>query len=224
MEPKEYINNDYEYGVEVDLIFKEVIKRAEVVEALILLDSLPFDLVYHSKDHTLDVIRETILFAVADNANRETIEQQVIAAAWHDVGYTQQSKDHESIGVELFKKSEAYKKLSQKQKTLIESSILSTRIELKNNEPYLTNNECEFCYLSDADVSNFGRKDFFKTGEAVAKELGIDMNDKTAKKNFMEFTLKLLQNHSWKTYSAKKLRQRQKELNIAKLRELINEI
>jgi len=69
---------------EAEALYAELIERPEITEALAILDRLPEHLRYHVKEHTLDVIRETILFAVADGASGEVIEQQAIAAAFAD--------------------------------------------------------------------------------------------------------------------------------------------
>ena len=48
----------------------------------------------------------------------------------------------------------------------------------------------------------------------VAEELNLDLTDPDMKKKFYAFAIELLKNHEWKTESAKKLRQKQKEINL----------
>ena len=57
------------------------------------------------------MIKETILFALADGASREVIEQQAIAAAWHDVGYLERYDNNEPVAVAMFQDSRAFKSL-----------------------------------------------------------------------------------------------------------------
>lgn len=214
--------DESDYLFEVTLIFNELIKKPEIVEALKLFDKLPSNLCYHNKDHTLDVIKETILFAVVDYADRDTIELEAIAAAWHDVGYIKQSENHELISAELFKQSKTYEKLPSDKRDEIVSNILDTQIIVNENEPFLLKKNSKNGYVLDADVSNFGRKDYFQKGELVAKELGVDLSNPIDKKNFYNFAYKLLKNHRWKSGSAKFLRQYQKEENIKQLERLTN--
>lgn len=86
-EKKENPLDEQKLYEQVDAIFAELIKKPEISEALDLLNNLPSYLRYHDKNHTLDVLRETILFGLADNLDQKTLELQAIAAAWHDVGY-----------------------------------------------------------------------------------------------------------------------------------------
>lgn len=217
-------NNEADLKLEVLPIYNEIIKKPEIIEALNLLDSLPKNLFYHNKDHTLDVIKETILFAIADNANFETIETQAIAAAWHDIGHTRQSKDHELIGVEIFKESETYKNMSKRQRDEIITSILDTQIIIKNGKPSFNKKRNTYRYVLDADVSNFGRKDYFEKSELVAKEAGLDLSDNETKKKFLNFAVELLKNHEWKTNSAKILRQEQKEINLLQSEKTLSQL
>lgn len=224
MESMDHRLTQQELYRQVNEMYGELIREPEVREALDLLDNLPENLKYHNKGHTLDVIRETVLFGIHDRANPDVIKEQVIAAAWHDVGYIEQYEDNEVIAVELFYGSEAYKKLSQEDRDEVMGSILDTQIQFSEGGPTLEQESSKYGYLLDADVSNFGRDDFFEKSELIAEEQGIDMNNPIAKKAFFAFALKLMENHKWKTESAEMLRQKTKEENMEILRAEISEI
>ena len=195
-------------------IYNEVIKEPEVAEALELLDRLPENLRYHNKEHTLDVLRETILFALADGADPETIKQQAVSAAWHDVGYVKQYEKNEPIALEMFKHSQAFKKLPPEQRDEISSNILDTQLIMRHGEPFLLQQKSRFGYLLDGDVSNFGRTDYWDKRMQVAEELKLDLSKVEVKERFYGFAVALLRNHQWKTKSARVLRQAQKEINL----------
>lgn len=195
-------------------IYLEMLQIPEVKEALDILDSLPNNLKYHNKDHTLDVLRETILFAVADGALPEIIKEQAISASWHDVGYVKQYENNEPIAIEMFKKSNAYKSLPEDVSNRIIADISDTQMKMINGEPHLIKDKSLYGYILDADVSNFGRDDYFEKILKVAEELNIDLNDLETKKKFYKFAIDLLKNHEWKTQSAKRLRQSKKEENL----------
>jgi hypothetical protein len=200
---------------EKERIFNEYIKRPEISEALNLLDRLPENLRYHNKAHTLDVIRETILFALGDGVEEKVLEEQIIAAAWHDVGYIEQYEHNEPIAVKLFQSSAAYEILPENVRYEIIANILDTQLVMENNKPFLRKKRSNYAYILDADVSNFGREDFWEKRLLIAEELGIDLTDIETKKKFYSFALKLLENQDWKTASARMLRQSQKEKNLA---------
>jgi hypothetical protein len=220
----ENLNTEKELKEQIEYIYSELIKKPEISEALILLEKLPQTLKYHSKDHTIDVIKETILFALGDGASQSVIEQQAIAAAWHDVGYTEGLKNHEEMGVKLFQQSEAFQKLSKEQSDEIIANISDTKLKVEGGSPSLSMKESVMGYILDADVSNFGREDFFKKMALLTEELGIDWNNLNTRKAFIKFTIYLLKNHQWKTESAKRMRQQTKEKNIGTLVKEYNDL
>lgn len=210
---------EQELKKEALVIYAEIMKKPEVSEAFAILDRLPENLRYHNKAHTEDVVMEAILFALADGANKETIEQQAIAAAWHDVGFVEQYQKNEPIAVKLFEQSEAYKTLPQDVKEEVVANILDTQIQIKDGKPALVHDRSNNFYILDADVSNFGREDFFEKRMKIAEEAGVDLADPAAKKGFYGFALNLLKNHDWETNGARMLRQSQKEKNIRQAEE-----
>ena len=200
-------------------VYNELIKRPEISEALVLLEKLPRHLRYHGKAHTEDVIMETILFALSDGASPEVVEQQAVSAAWHDVGFIEQDTENEPIAVTLFRKSEAYKLLSEDKREEVMANIMDTQVIVKNGSPFLLKQQSEIGYALDGDVSNFGREDFFEKRAKVAEELGLNLEDPEVRKKFYKFALGLLRNHNWKTESARALRQAQKEKNLLRAEE-----
>lgn len=208
-----------DFESEVSIIYDEIIRNPEVTEALLLLDLLPENLWYHNKEHTLDVLRETILFALADGVSREVIDTMAVAAAWHDVGYVERYENNESVAVDLFKKSKAFQNLSEEQRHEIISNILDTQMVINDGKPYLLQRKSKYGYVLDADVSNFGREDYFEKRSKVGQELGLDLLDIDVKKKFFSFAMELLRNQEWKTSSARLLRQSQKEKNLKTIQE-----
>lgn len=204
---------------ETEPLYHELIEKPEIVEALTLLDRLPKHLRYHDKAHTLDVIRETILFAFADRVSRDIIEQQAISAAWHDVGFIEQDKENEPIAVKLFEQSKAYQTLPDEKRKEIIANIFDTTPILKGGQPFLLKQQSTFGYMLDGDMSNFGRKDFFEKRMKVVEEMGLDITNSDIKKRFYKSVMELLKNHDWKTDSARSLRQAQKEENVRQVEE-----
>jgi hypothetical protein len=207
-----------------DVLYAELIKLPAVEEALTLLDNLPEELVYHTKAHTEDVIKETILFALADGISEGAMKQQVIAAAWHDVGYLERKSNNESVAVDYFKESIARKQLEPEPELEPEISdeIISniedtTMVFDGEKKPHLHMERSALGYMLDADVSNFGREDFFVCMEKIAKETGVDLENQESRANFYAFVITLLKNHDWHTEGARRLRQKQKDKNLDKL-------
>ncbi len=212
--------------LEIAPLVAELMEKEEVQEALELLKGIPGKFKYHNRAHTEDVIRETILFAVADGASRDVIEQQVISAAWHDIGFLDQATKNELLAIDRFKKSKSYQTLSEKQRAEVINNISDTEVLInkETNKPELLKKDSKLAYILDADVSNFGRIDFFDKGALIAEEEGFNLEKTTSpemlekQKQFYVFAIGLLENYEWKTASAGRLReaQRQENLRLAK--------
>ena len=162
------------------------------------------------------MIYDTILFAVADGASDEVIKQQAITAAWHDVGFTVQDKENEHIAIELFKQSRTYQTLSPHVREAVIYNISDTEMVMKDGKPSFSGARSIHRYVLDGDLSNLGREDYFAKRALVAEELKIDLTNPKIKKNFYKFGVDLLENHDWHTESARRLRQPQKERNLAR--------
>lgn len=217
-------SDEAEYVAERDTLFREVIKIPEVAEALTLLDTLPEHLEYHTKEHTLDVIRETILFGLADGLPREVIERQAIGAAWHDVGFITQDANNEGIAIELFQKSSAFSNLPEEISQEIIANIRDTALNFTEGVPKQDMKSSVLGYMLDADLSNFGRDDFFECMGRIARETGKDLSDAQNRRSMYQFAISLLENHQWHTNGAFRLREVKKQQNLALLKSEYTEL
>lgn len=212
-----------ELNPKVEAKYNEFVQMPYVREALDIWDEIEKEkgvYPYHNKVHTEDVIRETILFALADGATEEVIIQQVIAAAWHDVGFWVQKSKNEPIGVKMFEASDAIEHMPPRAVEETKNNISATALIPKQGTIgilHQARGQSTVFYILDADVSNFGRGDFFDKHKLVAKEMDIDLSKPEEKKKYYEFTIKLLENHEWKEKSAERLRGPKMKKNLEKL-------
>lgn len=186
-----------------------------IIKAFEILDSLPTNLTYHNKAHTEDVLHETILFGIINGRSEEELKRNAIAASWHDVGFTIRPNENETIAVELFE--QAIQENPTEYQEDIKTIILDTTVQKteKGFEIKMSNKISED--VLDADVSNFGRTDFWEKRMAIVKERGINWENIRERREFLESTLKFIKNHTWHSEAAKKYRQEQKLKNIAEM-------
>lgn len=192
-------------------IIKEVLERLKT--------ELPPGLAYHNAEHTDDVLGEAILLAIYDNLPKEDVELLAIAAAYHDSGFIKRPNLNEEIGARIAAEAmEKYSYSADKIKIVAEA-IEDTQVRMtkKGLNQIVKGRNKTSDYLLDADVANFGREDFKEKVDLVFKESKI-----LDRREFLAGTFNFLINHSWKTEAAKKLRQPQKEKNIAALRYGLN--
>lgn len=177
---------------------------------------LPTELKYHTFEHVREVLHEAVRFAVTDGIGGRELEILAIAAAFHDAGFLQRYENNESVGAEMAEKAmRADGTYTEAEIRLVSEMILDTRV-IDDGSSYLTRaNSSLSKYLLDADLSNFGREDFFDKTVLVEAELGKSHLE------HLEQTYRLFTNHSWLTPAAKTLRGPQKELNQKRLEEML---
>lgn len=189
-----------------------------VVQSVIsaLKAQLSKNLCYHTVEHTLDVFHEALLFAHHDNLPARDMELLAIAAAYHDAGFLQQPKDNERIGARMAADAMRKHSYPRDEISTVETMIDDTQLRPRARGFAQVPTHELSRYLLDADLSNFGRDDFFEKAELVRKEIGVPKNRASLKK-----VLLLMQAHQWHTPAAKALRQKKKEENLARLRETL---
>jgi hypothetical protein len=222
--------------IRVEGIFESFTKHPSVIEALYLLEEdsrSSFKRAYHNIEHTKDVMRKTILFALTEREHlsdedlTEELKKHVVAAAWHDTGIPEKAhsakKDltEEELAIELFKASKSYGDFSEEeQKDIVEMIICTKIFDSKGNVVYPDTLK-EKGYMLDADLSNFGEKSFFAKSKALAEETNVDLRDITKRRVFFSKVTELLEKHRWHTDGAQKLRWGQRERNRHHLQRLI---
>ena len=179
-----------------------------------LQDFLPTNLLFHSVDHTIDVLNEVILFGTHNALDERSLELLAIAAAYHDIGFITQSSANEEIGANEAKAAmQTTARYSEQEITLVHTMILDTTLILTEAGAHQVPNTELSKYLCDADLSNLGRADFFGRSDLFWQEIG-----KPDKAAYRCEILKFLEYHVWYTSAAAALRQQQKERNITSLR------
>jgi hypothetical protein len=139
-----------------------------------------------------------------------------VAASFHDAGFLVRYEENESIGAEMAEKAmRDARSFTEEEIRLVQSMILDTRV-VDDGSGYHTRASSELSkYLLDADLSNFGREDFFEKLLLVEAELG------KSHKDHLQQTYRLFCNHTWLTSAADRLRGPQKNLNRERLEEML---
>jgi hypothetical protein len=208
----EKVKNRVEEYKEIPII-KEILLKIE--------KELPEGLKYHNVNHAKDVMESAVFLGLADGLSDRELELLAIASACHDGGFLERRDKNEEIGAKMAKeameKSGNYTK--EEIQTIVES-IEDTEVQMTDNglNQIEKGRNTLSDYLLDADVSHFAKEDFTERTKLVAKEFGVDLDDKEAYKNYLNDTLKFLNNHKWKSNAAKSLFEKTKEDNIEKIR------
>lgn len=177
------------------------------------LDELPKKLCYHDKNHAKEVVNTVEKLAKMEKVQNKGILILKTAALFHDVGHLKKYDGHELEGAKIAQEFLPKFNYNKKDINRIQKMILSTKMPQNPKTKYEK-------ILCDADLDNFGRRDFFVQTEKVRKELW-KQGKKFSKKEWYKNTLKLMENHNYFTKSARKIREELKKKNIERLKTIL---
>lgn len=175
-------------------------------------------LYYHNVVHT----RDDVLPAANRLArlSRLSIEESLLlqtAALYHDIGFIENRKEHETISVRIATQTLPDFGYTSRQIDTITETIMATRI------PQTPTNLLGQ-YLADADLDVLGRNDdFWEMNTRLRAELtaiGIKTSDETWYIGQLDF----LRTHTYFTETARALRSEGKQLNINKIEQFLSRL
>ncbi|NQX80831.1 MAG: HD domain-containing protein [Flavobacteriaceae bacterium] len=119
--------------------------------------------VYHSISHTMRVVKATNELAIGESLSDKDTQLIMLAAWFHDSGYTKGYKDHEKNSVIIAKEFLKDTELNDDDINIIESCIMSTKM---GNKPKgkLQN------IMSDADSSHLKSKNYLDISGLLREE------------------------------------------------------
>jgi len=199
----------------IENLQKEVLQIPVVQEAFALLEQgLSRSLLYHSSEHSRDVLREVLHLGIYDELSHEELQLLAIGAAFHDTGFIHKLVDNEALAAEMAEQSMRSSGSFDDSAILkVREMILDTRF-INISQPHLTSVVSPLGrYLIDADLGNLGREDFFDKSELLRQELGI------SRQLFYPDVLNFIESHLWLTRAGRDLRRTSQQENVLRLRE-----
>lgn len=193
-----------------------VIKNASEFVFDLFKEKLSGEHVYHSYKHTLETVKTCKELAGAYNLSSRDFEILMLAAWFHDTGYTSAYHGHEEVSVSIMK---GYLEGEYKTDDLadIESLILSTKA---NSSPDGSLQEI----LHDADYINIGKKKFNERAGLLRIEWERLLKKQYTDLEWAEEQLNFLLSTTFRTEEAMLLYADQREINIRAQRELIEQL
>lgn len=169
---------------------------------------------YHNINHTLDVYTRVGHLTDKEWIYGEDKTDLLIAALFHDTGFTVQYTDNEEIGMRIARTYLEGIRYKESRIRKIERLILSTVLFSE------AHNILEGI-IQDADLDNLGRKDCFIKTLLVRKELNTIAKMNISKKRWLETSYNLIRSYQYRTATAKWERDEIKIINTRKLMEKI---
>ena len=172
-------------------------------------------LFYHSVKHTVDVVTEAELIGWAEGCNDEEILLLKTAALFHDTGHTVSYDNHEYEGTLIAASMLPDFGYSKQQIETVCRLIMATRLPPDPSDHL----ESIIC---DSDLDYLGRSDFIPVSNTLFEELKAH-NKMKSLNDWNKIQIKFISGHQYFTRTARRLREVNKQLQIERLKSLIND-
>ncbi len=156
------------------------------------------DFQYHDLNHTINVVSAAKRIASESGVHGEDLENLVVAAWFHDLGYQEDGKNHEEESVRILHEKLKEWKISEARAREIERLIYATRMPHKPND-LLTRIIC------DADLSHLGQPDFQRQSEKLRKEINCVFCKDIQPAEWIRMNLEFLRKHNYFTEYGKRV-------------------
>jgi uncharacterized protein len=195
-------------------MLEQYAERACEYARIRLQNELSPTLCYHSLVHTRDDVVPAAerLAASAGITDGGDLLLLRTAAWYHDLGFVERRDQHECAGAAIAMAALPLFGYSGDEITTVVNMILATQL------PQAPRTRLEQI-LVDADLDSLGREDFFTTSLALRDELAA-AGMTTTRKEWYQRQLRFLRSHRYFTLEARRLRDAQKQHNIARLESL----
>ncbi|TRX50462.1 HD domain-containing protein [Fulvivirga sp. M361] len=176
-----------------------------------ILQSLSPGFHYHNLAHTREVVEAVQEIGTRSELSPYDLETVILAAWYHDLGYSLGEENHEDESIRLMK--EKLLELGEKQERIdqISKIIKSTQMP-QNPKDELSKVMC------DADLYHLSTDLFSNRSEYLRKELGEVCQKSFSEKEWKKVTVEFMNAHSYFTNYAKLILEPRKKKNLKKLK------
>lgn len=173
---------------------------------------------FHNLQHTLSVVSNIEKLTSETELTELQIENLLLAAYFHDVGYFLDPANHEEKSSDIATKYLQSKELEPSRISKVSSLIIATKMD------YSPTTDFSEKVLRDADSMHLGKKKYRRNSDALRQEWE-NLHDKTfTEAEWLETNLHFFNTHQFFTDAAKNRGQKRKMKNKAKLENALAEI
>ncbi|HEV8503871.1 MAG TPA: Pycsar system effector family protein, partial [Chitinophagaceae bacterium] len=172
---------------------------------------------YHNLSHTLYVVKAAEMIATSMNIESRQKKILLVAAWFHDVGYTQQIDNHETAGAVIAEKFLLEKNVDSEDIETVKSCILSTHYPQKPDSILES-------ILCDADMMHLSDKAFIDVGVSLRMEWELTKARKFTDEEWYDLNIQFVSAHKYHTSFAIKNLESHKNKNLKKLSSRLNAV
>jgi putative nucleotidyltransferase with HDIG domain len=191
-----------------------LVEEAKQYVSVLLTSELSDKCLFHTINHTLEVLNNAEVIATYCNLNGEELNLLRMAALFHDVGYVDSYDDHESYSAKRAREYLEIRMDDEQSISQIERAILSTKIP-QSPEDKISKMLC------DADLMNLTFDDYFEQIDLMRMEWEQVGNTKISRQQVYINTLEFFQSHQYHSRYGKEILQPKKEQTERKIKDKV---
>ncbi|MBO3115666.1 HD domain-containing protein [Winogradskyella sp. DF17] len=196
---------------------ENIINEAEAFVTRYLNENLDSNFVYHNLAHTQRVVAKTKELTEEDDLNDIEKQLLLIAAWFHDTGFTKTINGHEEESVKIASSFLRDHNIDEEHINTVGKIILATKME---NKP---KSKLEGL-IRDADSAHISSKKYENYASLLRKEWELTLGKKVTKSEWIQENVDFLTNHTFHSEIAMKKWQSRKGKNLANLLQSQNKI
>jgi putative nucleotidyltransferase with HDIG domain len=196
-------------------INNEVVKESAKYVSDYLSLNLDSKFTYHNLSHTLYVVKAAEMIGSSMKIENHQKRVLLVAAWFHDIGYTQQIDNHETAGASIAEKFLLEKNVDREDIDMVKSCILSTHYPQKPGGILQS-------ILCDADMMHLSDKAFIDVGLSLRREWELTKNKKFTDAEWYDLNIQFVAAHRYHTSFAIKNLESHKNKNLKKLSSKLN--
>lgn len=173
-----------------------LVKSAETYCSNLLIEKSPKQNVYHSLNHTREVVQAANEIALGENISPEDLELINISAWFHDTGYIEKTRDHEEISAMFASNFLTELKYDSTKIERIIGIIIATKV------PQQPHNHLQQI-MCDADLHHLGSNSFEDRNNLFRIETENYSGKKFTELQFITETIEFMNRHHYFTEYAK---------------------
>jgi predicted metal-dependent HD superfamily phosphohydrolase len=194
-----------------------LLEKAKEFVGKLLKDNLSISFTYHNFNHTLNVVEAATILAKSEVLNETDTEVLLIAAWFHDTGYTKGCTNHEQSSIAIVSQ---FLKDNDKEQVFIDAVAKVIEATIYDRSPRTQLEKI----IKDADYSHFAREDYLTLCEKLRKEWEVTSQKFYSDLEWAKENLHIIsQFHVYYTQYALENWQPIKEKNIQLIQNKIND-
>jgi predicted metal-dependent HD superfamily phosphohydrolase len=193
-----------------------IIDLAAETASNLLSENLREDYTYHSLAHTNEVATVVEEIGINMGLSSDQLEIVIIAAWFHDTGYTEGAENHEEISVSNVRSFCHGQRYDAAKTQMIVECIMATKM------PQSPNSLMEET-ICDADLHHLGTKEYFSKASLLLEELQCSKLKGLTEGDWLKMNKEFMESHDYFTEYARIVYGPKKEENLRMIIGKLNE-